>query len=172
MKLYGDPWIPRPTTFGPITPSNVVSKNWYTLDLILYEPRRWNEDLVRHIFWGVDYCAILSIPLGLAGGKDCLNWLHDQDGEYSARSRYRALMEEKKLESSFDNCVNVKWWKSYWRLKIPTKIKIFLWRFFHNILPFRATLAGRGIKCAQNYIRCGDMYDLIMHALIFCEYAC
>jgi hypothetical protein len=36
-------------------------------------------------------------------------------------------------------------WKVVWQLKIPTAVKIFLWRACHNLLPTKANLMQRGV---------------------------
>lgn len=72
---------------------------------------------------------MMSIPLGFRRGPDRLVWHYDRKGTYSVRSGYKVTMEFKKVASSSTANNEEKWWgKLYWRLNIPNKVKIFIWR--------------------------------------------
>ena len=38
-----------------------------------------------------------------------------------------------------------RWWFSRWKLNLPSKIKVFLWRCFHDLLFSKEILNSRGI---------------------------
>ncbi|GMN55664.1 hypothetical protein TIFTF001_024771 [Ficus carica] len=41
------------------------------------------------------------------------------------------------------------WWGRLWSLKLPSKVKLFLWRAFHGILSCYDSPGSRGIKCLR-----------------------
>ncbi|KAM7253810.1 hypothetical protein ACFE04_031492 [Oxalis oulophora] len=57
-----------------------------------------------------------------------------------------------------------------WNLKIPSKIKDFVWRTLHKVLPTNMKLAEKGIPLTPQCIRCGDPED-IEHVIFQCEFA-
>lgn len=63
-------------------------------DLIIDEPRRWNIELVNHLFWPADRQVILNIPLGMSNSTDVLMWHYDKKGLYSVKSGYKAIMNK------------------------------------------------------------------------------
>ncbi|KAL5555881.1 hypothetical protein UlMin_038117 [Ulmus minor] len=64
-----------------------------------------------------------------------------------------------------------RWWQSLWNLKVPPKIKIFLWRLFQNAIPTRANLARRGIKLHKSCPRCGEVKETSLHTFFDCPFA-
>ncbi|GFY92708.1 hypothetical protein Acr_08g0011040 [Actinidia rufa] len=85
VRIWNDNWIPLPTTFRPITPSNALDAEAKVSDLLLSRPRRWNIQQVNEIFWLFDANNILGIPLGSAAA-DKLIWHYTNHGEYTVCS--------------------------------------------------------------------------------------
>lgn len=63
-------------------------------------------------------------------------------------------------------------WNSIWRLKIPPKIYMFLWKIEHGILPSRAFLSSRlrsstiDVSCKI----CGGSIEDQMHIIWLCPF--
>ncbi|KAL0325000.1 UNVERIFIED_CONTAM: hypothetical protein Sradi_5069300 [Sesamum radiatum] len=70
IGIWKDPWLPRPLTFGPITPPLGHMSEMKVSDLIDPQTQDWNAQLIRSIFWPVDSDLILGIPLGHLGLED------------------------------------------------------------------------------------------------------
>ncbi|PON41795.1 hypothetical protein PanWU01x14_286410, partial [Parasponia andersonii] len=68
VKAFYNPWIPRPTTFKPITPTNLVPSSWVVLDFILNN--RLNIEFLNQIFYPVDVEATTKIPISVLGSED------------------------------------------------------------------------------------------------------
>lgn len=60
IRVFLDPWIPRPSTFRPITRAPVGLENLRVSDLI--SNGSWDLDTIASLFWEVDKDAILGIP--------------------------------------------------------------------------------------------------------------
>ena len=71
------------------------------------------------------------------------------------RSDHKAVMEE---------------WKSLWRVKVPSKISIFLWRLARHSLPCGDVLHRRNMAQSNVCFFCGSN-DSWKHSLIECTMA-
>ncbi|KAM2292630.1 hypothetical protein ACFXTI_027340 [Malus domestica] len=117
-------------------------------DLIDLSSNSWRTEMISDGFNQVDVLLILSIPLSQVGIDDRLVWHHTTDGVYSVKTWYGLaikLMEDGVLgrkgrgaPSDFNKLNLV--WNNIWRLKVPNKIKIFIWRYCNNALAVRRNL--------------------------------
>ncbi|XP_074337663.1 uncharacterized protein LOC141674859 [Apium graveolens] len=96
---------------------------------------QWDIDLIRDIFDDRDANLILSIPLG-EDNEDNWFWRHDKLGVYSVKSTYINLQLAR--SRNLDN--NSGFWRKLWNLKIPPKVKNFLWRSVNCCLPTKDLL--------------------------------
>ena len=125
-------------------------------DLIKGGNRAWDMGKIENILWPVDQVIIKSIPLGNGVGGDKWAWHFDPKGVYKVRSGYRAIMEAKHVDSSSYVNSDVVWWRKMWSLSIPPKVRLFVWRAFHEILPTMVSLKFRGISCDGICPRCNE----------------
>jgi hypothetical protein len=59
-------------------------------------------------------------------------------------------------------------WEIIWSLNIPSKVKIFLWKALHGVLPGMAILANRHIKVSTQCPVCKNGPEDICHVLFGC----
>ncbi|GMN53247.1 hypothetical protein TIFTF001_022384 [Ficus carica] len=137
-------------------------------DLMSDENRIWDKDKIENTLWPVDHELILGIPLGNAAGGDKWAWHFDSKGLYKVRSGYRAIMESKRRESSSIVNSDVFWWRKLWSSPIPPKVRLFVWRAFHEILPTMVSLRIRGVDCDVICPRCKDVMESTSHAILDC----
>lgn len=64
---------------------------------------------------------------------------------------------------------NSKFFKALWNLKIQNKIKIFIWKALHVILPTRFHLASRGVSTALMCPLCSEFPEHSFHPLWLCS---
>lgn len=62
------------------------------------------------------------------------------------------------------------WWVALWRTKIPSKIKVFIWKAFHECLPTNFCLWKRGVDISPKCMFCSK-YETLDHALCGCKQA-
>jgi hypothetical protein len=62
-------------------------------------------------------------------------------------------------------------WDILWKLNVPRKVKIFLWRSLHGVLPGMAILASRHIKVPPGCPICNLGPEDIKHILFTCVQA-
>ncbi|CAM8893848.1 unnamed protein product [Rhodiola kirilowii] len=104
-------------------------------------------------------------------------WVLEKDGIFSTRSAYSKLREEllksvraEKGESS-DRSKFTSFWNKVWKLKLQGKVKLFIWRLFHDYLPTAGNLVRRGCKVDLDCKICGFEYETSMHTFIDCWWA-
>ena len=160
INAFKDPWIPRGTTRRPCTPpprdSDGVEITLKVADLIDLDTTTWNACLIKEIFHPDDVKDILAIPLR-QDMEDWIAWHFDSKGLFSVKSAYRlgiSLKEEQagRVTSSSTSSSSINpIWKKIWSLKLPGKIKVFIWRLCHNSLPTRMNIKR---KCIDLDTRC------------------
>jgi ribonuclease HI len=136
----------------------------------------WDIELLNSLFSVVDVQRILEIPLNNQGFDDFIAWHYNKNGRYSVRSGYHiqwkhtfgARQGQMALPgSSASNPV----WKELWRLKIPSKCKIFLWRALHAIIPLKSILVNRHIGTSGQCPICQQAPEDLAHLFFQCETA-
>ena len=62
-------------------------------------------------------------------------------------------------------------WEAIWKLRVPRKVKIFVWRVMQNFLPCKVTLASRHVKTSAQCPVCNEGPEDIKHLLFSCHRA-
>jgi len=108
----------------------------------------WDVQLVQDIFWPWDAEEILRIPIDV-DMDDWPAWHFDAKGIFSVKSAYKIAVARREAlagrDASTSDGNGFQWYK-IWKLKVPNKVQMFLWRFAHNSPPVRRNIAHRGIK--------------------------
>lgn len=100
-------------------------------------------------------------------------------GHYNVRSGYLVALDIKGVEpltevdGEINNSVGVveRRWKHLWKLNIPRKVGLFLWKCFREILPTRRELHRRRIVEDQRCPVCGDGVESVVHLFCNCSLA-
>ncbi|KAL0395324.1 UNVERIFIED_CONTAM: hypothetical protein Slati_4498600 [Sesamum latifolium] len=86
IRVWKDPWLPRPTTFLPITPQSLFLPDLWVSDLLDKDNRCWNSELIEGIFCLEDSNLIKSIPVSNLAIPDFRVWHFNKKGEFSVKS--------------------------------------------------------------------------------------
>lgn len=62
-------------------------------------------------------------------------------------------------------------WMQLWKLKIPPKIKHFLWRILRGCLPLRTQLQSKGVHCPHECPFCETNFGNDWHLFFGCVHA-
>lgn len=88
-------------------------------------------------------------------------------GKYTVKSCYE-YARGLRLDASYGVEGN---WKKLWALMVPPKVKLFLWRAAHNILPTKIRLISKGMEVGEECGMCGGGYEDVWHSLVSCDFA-
>lgn len=170
--FYKDPWLPIETTFkpslGPRPPASLLSS--VVSDFISCSHSLDHEKLAP-LLTAEELQVVLGIPLGRSGSRDGWLWHYGKDGVYSVKSGYKLVMLQARPASSSYPITLTKSWAGLWALKIPVKIRIFMWRAFQDCLPTMTNLIQRGIDAMLLCKVCRKVLETTDHVLVTCKWA-
>ena len=172
INVWEDPWIPSSPSRKLISSrGNIVITR--VSDLIDPVTRAWDEPLLRSLFLSIDVQRILKIPLAIGMMEDFVSWNYTKTGIFTVRSAYYTEWDHqhgrKLLRTNGQGTAEINpVWSKVWSMKVSAKVKIFSWRFLHEAIPCKCTLANRHIinssLCPVCSIYCEDM----LHAFFQC----
>ncbi|MBA0838104.1 hypothetical protein Goarm_010200, partial [Gossypium armourianum] len=101
----------------------------WVVDLIDSQNREWKVDLIKAAFSEAVSPKILPIPLAQEVHDNVLVWRGESSREFTVRSAYKLLHKERFLSitNTLQNSI-ISFYKRLWRLHLPSKIKILMWR--------------------------------------------
>ncbi|KAL0399727.1 UNVERIFIED_CONTAM: putative mitochondrial protein [Sesamum radiatum] len=171
VRVWTDPWLPRPRSFRPITPPAPNLAHLLVSELI--DPvRDWKTELVERLFWPCDSSIILAIPLSRVGEGDLLTWHYSKNGSFTVRSAYHLAVSLTDTPcSSSRAAAETAWWRKVWPARVPNKVKVFIWRACLNALPTGVNLRKRASICQVMCPLCGDGSEDVLHVLLRCPFA-
>ncbi|KAL9671998.1 hypothetical protein QQ045_009572 [Rhodiola kirilowii] len=89
-----------------------------------------------------------------------LRWTENASGNFDISSAYKLSMrlngmEDRDAVGCSDYTQSKKFWKDFWKMPVPRKIKVFGWRGFHEALPTGISLHKRGLDNNVGCVICG-----------------
>jgi hypothetical protein len=93
IRIWGDRWIPNPTTYMIQSPRRVLGRQARVSELIDQDTRQWKGNLVSEIFLEEEAKVTKSLPISSITTKDKLIWRCTKNGIFSVRSAYHLEME-------------------------------------------------------------------------------
>jgi hypothetical protein len=174
-RIWDHNWLPRD---GGLKPIAVKASNppRYVSELIDNTSMQWKEDVIQKYFYEFDAQVIKNIPLSYSRQDDFWAWHYERSGVFSVKSAYRMLVHTRNqrqdwLDSnaeSSDTEATRNRWKSLWKVKVPSKIRIFVWRLAHNSLSTGEVCKERSMSDQCGCKICGANIDSWRHALFDC----
>ena len=173
INIWHDPWIPTSVSRKVITPrgATMLSKGEELINLHI---GIWDEVLVRDIFSHVDVERILQIPLNTHMTEDFIAWNYTRSGTFSVKSAYYRELDHQfgsrltRTDEQGNMQINPIW-KDAWRLQILGKLKHFVWKVLHGVLPCFGVLAARHIPCSTQCPCCPMGAEYVQHCLFRCR---
>lgn len=93
IKVWGDNWVPTPTTFKIQSPCTTFPDYILVADLIDQDRKGWNVQLINTIFNEEEPKVIQNIPLSSLQPRDRLIWKVTTNEVFSVRSAYHMEVE-------------------------------------------------------------------------------
>lgn len=123
----------------------------------------WDLYSISHIVSNQTIDAIWNIHLPrYSSSKNCPHWIGSSNGMFSVASAYDFINKE------VDDLTG---WSWIWKLKLPQKIKGFIWLLLRDRLPTNQLRAHRGMITENICPRCGSANEDRTHLLRDCEQA-
>jgi hypothetical protein len=170
IRIWHDMWLPNPSAGVPVTPPRELPDDACVSVLIKAETGSWDRELIERVFLPSEASLILSMTLSSRAPSDLLVWGGEKSGRYSVRSAYRMLATAEPAghpgSSTTDHWRT--FWKKIWSVKVPFKIRNFLWRVCTNALPTLVNLQRRNIVASAKCCFCLVEEEDLMHALWTC----
>nr|KYP63926.1 Putative ribonuclease H protein At1g65750 family [Cajanus cajan] len=169
IPVWGEPWIKYNDNYHcihPHDPSN--SQAFKVSDLMSNDKNGWNDVLINSLLDKDTSNRILNIPILNPHCEDKRIWKWNPSGSYTVRSAYKGYLQHC---LSMGNLNVPGPWKNIWNLRIPHKIKHFIWRLMRDILPTRPNLQKKGIRCPSTCFRCNTDIENTWHTFFSCPSA-
>ncbi|KAF7835872.1 ribonuclease H [Senna tora] len=140
-------------------------------DLIQHDSRSWKQDLVFHLCSSNVAQNILSMPISITLVQDSLSWQLSKDGNYNVKDFYSHILSDTSgvVSNHGHLVVNSKVWKVLWRLKIPMRIIVFMWRLLCNNLPNLVNLRAHHLSVDVRCALC-DAKESMNHVFLLCQF--
>lgn len=163
-----DPWLRRKSDFKVECSHTYEGGSEKVSSLFVRGEKKWNVDLVKSRFLEVDATTILAVPIPQSAGSDRVGWTHSVDGHYDVKSRYKLWY---KNNISSNTVFQSEGWNKIWRLNIPHKIRVFLWRLCWNNVPVRNRLRHKGVDVSILCPMCDNDVEHLLHVFFDCQFA-
>jgi hypothetical protein len=176
-RIWQDNWLPRDSMLKPIV-SLKSDPPQFVSELIDETSATWKEDVIREFFLPMDATTILSIPLCTSRQSDFRACHYDLRGIFSVKSAYRMIVNTRVQRENYfegnagssNDKVEEKCWSTLWKTKVPSKIRVFLWRLAQQSIPTTDVLEHRNMSRTSRCSLCGSE-DSWRHSLIECNMA-
>ena len=169
-KIWLDKWLPPSSSGKPLTPPCGLPSDACVSSLILDTTGTWDTSLINQIFSPGDAQIIIGLVLSSRRGEDKLIWSRERCGKYSVRSAYRLLCDE--MYANEPGCSDVGVWKLFWKrvwsVRVPHKVRQFLWRACTESLPTMANMKRRCIAPSASCPFCHLEDEDVRHVLWSC----
>uniref|UniRef100_A0A803Q660 Reverse transcriptase n=1 Tax=Cannabis sativa TaxID=3483 RepID=A0A803Q660_CANSA len=166
-SILAHPWLPDKD--NPFVTSTTPGLNHHTVQSLFHvHTRSWDDSLVRDMFNARDSTLIMSIPLSFFATNDHWAWVGEKTGHFSVKSAYNLLQTEKSNRLGDSNSG---FWRKLWHLKIPPKVKNFMWRAVSDVLPTCLQLVSKGVSVSPMCLVCHHTAETATHILLNCSFA-
>jgi hypothetical protein len=88
-KIWGDKWVPMPTTFAIQSVPRVLDQDAKVVELIDKDLHGWNKGMLESLFSIDEVNAILSIPIS-PNQSDVVIWRGTKNDVFTVKSAYHA----------------------------------------------------------------------------------
>jgi hypothetical protein len=126
-------WLPSENLRRPIRLAK-PNQPQFVSELINHAEAAWKSDMLEEFFTPLDAMTIANIPLCTRRQEDFWAWHFDKQGSFLVCSAYYMLVRRREQHDATarnnagrsDHRVDMREWMSLWKVKVPSKIRIFL----------------------------------------------
>lgn len=169
IKILEDRWLRLKEDFC-VDKNRVTGdvKHLIVSDFFLENTKTWDVNKLNNHFCSEDVAAMVKTRIPQRYTTDRVAWTHSKNGKYTVKSGYFQWCEH---HVNVNEVQQSKGWSVIWKLEVPHKTKVFLWRFCRNTLPVRYLLRGRGIQVPVTCTMCTGEIEHLRHLFFECQFA-
>lgn len=130
--------------------------------------RTWDAPYIKGIFSEEDAQAILNTPISNHQLCYRLVWFVARNGVYNAKYGYRYWIDRNRMEVNIHESPG---WSKIWKLQVPHKARIFLWRLRRNNLSVCDALIRKGINLNTKCPFCTNCTETVENVFLECNFA-
>ncbi|GAU36460.1 hypothetical protein TSUD_166260 [Trifolium subterraneum] len=168
ISVWNDPWLRKSENSYITSPLLQGGEHLKVADLMDAATCTWKWDLINAIFNDRDIREIKKMAAISGGETDHKVWKFNNKGSYTVKSAYRYSMETLIDNEGYKLPGD---WMQIWNLKIPQRVKKFMWRVLRGCLPTRDKLQRKGVQCTDLCPHCETTYENEWHVFLGCEKA-
>lgn len=177
-NIWLENWLPRDYKLRPIC-SISVNPPQSVSELIDSTTRTWNRQVLLQHFIRPDVDVIMNIPLSFRMQQNFWAWHYDKRGVFSVRSAYRIITAIKYQREDWldqrpgrsDTAADRRAWTQLWKVQVPSKVRVFVWRLAHMSLPTGTVRHTRSMATSLACSICNETTDSWRHSLFECRMA-
>lgn len=143
-------------------------ENQKVSSLFCEHAKEWDREIIRDIFDLRDQQLISGTIIEQDLEDDILTWKLENSGQYSVKSAYKLLQQEK---GNWNMGNNMSFWKSLWNIKAPLQVLNLIWRALTYCLPTLLQLQSKHVPVNNICPVCKEGVESICHALVQCKAA-
>ncbi|CAM8944548.1 unnamed protein product [Rhodiola kirilowii] len=101
-------------------------------------------------------------------------WMLGENGDFAVRSVYKGLkllkdqLRRNQVGEQADSWKMKVFWKIIWRMNVQPKVRLFVWRLWHNYMPSVMNLARRGMRDLRGCPVSGFKEETTIHTILYC----
>ena len=143
------------------------------MDLIDGDTGQWDREKIFNLFAYRKHMEIMSIPLRQNTTRDVLIWKENKSHSFIVKSAYRVALRMKANTQTEHSAASTErpLWRKIWKLNVPLKVHVFLWRACSNVLPTRENLHKRRVQVDPHCAICCQQPESVGHLLWECAIA-
>ena len=169
ISVWLDAWLPPLDHPRILSPQVEGFEDLKVFDLIDPESNSWDENLLHGLFIPEEVSLIKSIPLCITPVEDKLVCPFIASGEYSVKSGYNFLAMDNLDTQALRQLVQDNGiWKLVQGLRIPNKVKNFIWRSCRDAILVKKNLKKRQILQDESCDHCHQVSKMVLHAIQEC----
>ncbi|KAF7808425.1 reverse transcriptase [Senna tora] len=136
----------------------------------------WNTSLLNIVYDSNTAAIIASIPLSVTGVRDKLVWTGASSGNYRVKDAYKCIVttipsHSPPISPDTHGMHTFPIWKAIWKLRLPFRIIMFLWRMLNNNLPACSVLIKHHMVLDDVCLACGEKGESLNHIFLQCPFA-
>ena len=167
INVWLDPWIPWIQGFIPKPAQPAFAETPIVVSMLINSTTHcWIENQVCYLFEAEGAKAILSIPLAANRKENKLIWVPNAKGVFTTKSAYKVSNPHPNQISLSDQM-----WKKIWKIKVPERVRMLLWRITTYTIPVKEVLGQRLELDNQECVLCQDGQETISHLFFHCPMA-